>query len=100
MLSRSNRRLAGFDFTVAIATIHWFIAAGFKGYLSILTALSALYREHLPLASIAAVSITLCFSCLATGGTALGLIGIALGLEKLLLFSAEGEGSSAIDTLE
>jgi hypothetical protein len=91
---------AGSNFTVAIATVHRFITAWFKGYLSILTTLSALYREHLPLGSIAAVSITFCFSCLATGGAALGLIGIAPGLEELLLFSAEGECSPAIGTLE
>ena len=38
---------ADFDFTVAIATVHWFVTAGFKGYLSILTALCTFYREHL-----------------------------------------------------
>jgi len=90
------------DFTVAIATVHRFVTAGFKGYLSILTALGAFYREHLPLGSVAraTVSITLCFSCLATGGAALGLIGIASGLERLLLPSAEGKGSPTIGTLD
>jgi hypothetical protein len=103
MLSRSLPALsAGSNFTVAIATVHRFITTGFKGYLGILAALGTFYREHLPRRSVARalVSITLCFSCLATGRAALGLIGIAFGLEKLLLFSAEGEGSPAIGTLE
>jgi hypothetical protein len=93
---------AGSNFTVAIATVHRFITAGFKWYLGILAALSAFYREHLPLRPVAraTVSITLCFPRLATGRAALGLIGIALGLEKLLLFSTEGEGAPAIGTLE
>jgi len=94
--------LADSDFTVAIATVHRLITTRFKGYLGILAALGAFCREHLPLGSIAraTVSITLCFSCLATGGTALWLIGVASGLEKLLLFSAEGKGSPAIGTLD
>jgi len=90
------------DFTVAIATVHRFVTAGFKGYLSILAALGTFYREHLPLGSVAraTVSIAFCFPCLAAGRAALGLIGVALRLEELLVFSAKGERSPAIGTLD
>jgi hypothetical protein len=93
---------AGSDFTVAIATVHRSVTAGFKGYLGILTALGTFCREHLPLGSVAraTVSITLCFPRLATGGATLGLIGITFGSEEFLLLSAEGKGSPAIGTLE
>ncbi len=93
---------ADFDFTVAIATVHRFVTTGFKGYLSILAALGAFCREHLPLGSVAraAVSITLGFPCLAAGRAALGLIGVALSPEELLLFGAEGEGCPTIGTLD
>ena len=90
------------DPVVAIATVHWFVAAGFKGYLSILAALGTCCREHLPLGSVAraTAAITLCFSCLAAGGAALGLISIALRMEELLVFSAEGERSTTIGALD
>ncbi len=41
-----------------------------------------------------------CFFCLAARGAALGLIGVASGLEKLLLLGTEGESSPAIETLD
>src|SRR4030042_5737448 len=93
---------AGSDFTVAIATVHRLVTAGFKRYLGILAALGAFYREHLTTLSIAraAVSVALCFPCLAARGAALGLIGVALRLEELLVLSAEGKGSPAIGTLD
>src|SRR4030042_2269078 len=93
---------ASSDFTVAIATVHRFVTVRFKGYLGILTTLGTFYREHLPLGSVAraTVSITLWFPRLATGGAALGFIGVASGLEKLLLLNAEGKGSPAIGTLD
>ena len=93
---------AGSDFTVAIATVHRLITARFKGHFGIFTALGAFYREHLPLWPVtrATISIALGFSCLAAGGAALGLIGIASGLEKLLVLNAESKGSPAIGTLE
>jgi hypothetical protein len=93
----------GSAFTVAIATVHRFVTAGFKGYLGILATLGAYCREHLALGSVtrAIIPITLRFlPCLSTRGAALGLIGVASGLEKLLLFNAEGKGSPAIGTLE
>ena len=93
---------AGFDFTVAIATVHRFVTAGFKGHLSILTALGAFCREHLPLGSVAraTVSVTFCFPCLAARGTALGLVSIASRLELFLFLSAKGKSIAAIGTFE
>jgi hypothetical protein len=93
---------AGSHFTVAIAAVYRFVTAGFKGYLGILTALSAFHGEHLPLGLVAGAtaSVTVSLSCLAARGAALGLIGIAPGFKELLLFSAEGKGSPAIGTLE
>ena len=89
-------------FTVAIATIHRSTTAGFKGYFGVFAALSTYCGKHLALGpvAIAATSGTLCFPCLAARGTALRLIGVAFRFEKLLLFSAEGEGSPTIGTLE
>jgi hypothetical protein len=87
------------DFAVAIATVNRFITAGFEWYLGIFAALGTYCREHLALEPVAA-SIALCLPCLAARGAALGFIGIASGLEKLLFFGAEGEVSPAIGTLE
>ncbi len=90
------------DFTVAIATVHRSTTAGFKGYLGIFAALGAYHREHLALGSVtrATIPMALCFPCLSARGAALGLIGVASGLEKLLLLSAEGKSSPAIETLD
>ena len=102
-LSRSNRcYLLSSHFAVAIATVHRFVTSGFKGYLGVLAAPGTFHGEHLPVGSVtrATTSITLPFSCLPTGGAALGLIGVAFSLEKLLIFSAEGKGSPAIGTLD
>jgi hypothetical protein len=93
---------AGSGFTVAIATVHRPVPARFKRHFGILTALGTFYRKHLTPLSIAraTVSVALCFPCLAARGTALGLIGVALRLEELLVLSAEGKGSPAIGTLD
>jgi hypothetical protein len=94
MLSRPNQRyLPILTLRYQFATVHRFVTARFKGYLCIFAALGTFCREHLPLGSVAraAAPIALAFSRLATGGAAPGLIGVALGLEKLLLFSAEGK---------
>jgi len=90
------------DFTVAITTVHRSVTSGFKGYFRILAALGTFYGEHLSLWPIAkaTVSITLCFSCLATGETALGLIGEAFASKELLFFDTEGKSSPAIGTLD
>ena len=90
------------DFTVALATIHRLITARFKGYFGVFAALGAYCRKHLawgPVA-VATISVSLCLPCLATRGTALGLISIALRLKKLLFLSAESEGSPTIGTLD
>jgi len=91
-----------FDFIVALATIHRSAFSWLERYFGLLTALGARYREHLasgPVA-VAIISVTLCFPGFAAGGTALGLVGIALGLEELLFLSAEGEVSPTIGALE
>ncbi len=93
---------AQFDFSVALATIHWSTLTGLERYFGFLTALGAYCREHLasgPVA-VAIISVTLCFPCFAACGTALGLVSIAFSLEELLFLSAEGEGSPTIGTLE
>ena len=89
------------DFAVAIATINRPIATRFKGDFGFLAALCAGRGKHLALPPpVAAAPITLRLPCLAARGTALWLVDIAPGLEKLLLLSAEGEGSHTIGTLE
>ena len=88
---------AWFDLTVAIATINGSTFAGFERHLGIFTALCAGGGEHLPLRP---VSITLRFPCLAAGLAALGFVGVASLSEELLLFGTEGEGGSAIGTLD
>jgi len=90
------------DFAIAIATVHWFVSAGFKRYLGIPSTLGTFYREHLPLESVARaiVSITLYFPCLSAGRAALGLVSEALASEELLLGSGKGEVCAAIGTLD
>jgi hypothetical protein len=91
------------DFTVAIATVHRSVTARFKGYLGVFAAVSAYRGKHFASGSIAIIAGTpraLCFPRLAARKTALGLIGVASGLEELLLISAEGEGSLTIGTLD
>jgi hypothetical protein len=93
---------AQFDFAVAVATIYWPALTGLERYLGFLTTLGTCYREHLtpgPVA-VAIIPVTLCFPGFTAGGAALGLVGIALGLEELLLFSAEGKVGSTIGTVE
>jgi hypothetical protein len=92
-----------FGFSVAISAVNRLVAAGLKRYFGLFAALRASRREHLPRASVAktAAGITALGS---SGGTAsgatLGLIGIALGSEELLLFGRKREGFSAIGTLK
>jgi hypothetical protein len=90
------------DCTVAIATVHWFVSAGFKRHFGILSALGTFYREHLTLRFVAGatVSITLCFPCLSTGRAAPRLVSEALASKKLLLGSGKGELYAAIGTLD
>ena len=88
------------DFSIAIATVYWPVTARLKGYFGVFAALCADYGEHLAGGSIAAVSVAWCFSCLTARGAALGLIGIAPGLEKLLFLSAERKCRTAVGTLE
>jgi hypothetical protein len=61
------------------------------------TALGAGGGEHLTFGTESA-AITFGLPCLTAFGTALGLIGIAFGLEEFLVFSAERKSSAAIGT--
>ncbi len=88
------------DFAVAIATVNRSITAGFERYLGGFAALGTCCGKHLALEPVVAISVTLRLPCLTARGTALGLISIASGLEKLLFFGAEGEGSPTIGTLK
>jgi hypothetical protein len=89
------------DLIVAVAAIYWSAFTGLERYFGVLTTLGAHSGEHLAgSVTVAATSVTLGLSCLAASGASLGLVGIALGLEELLLLGAESEGSPAVGTLE
>ena len=87
-------------FTEAIATVNWPVTTWFKGYFGILATLSTHCRKHLAGGPVATVPVTLRLPGLATRWTALGVVGIASGCKEFLLVSAEGEGSSAVGTLD
>lgn len=53
--------------------------------------------EHLAWSSIVAVTVAFSFSGLAAFRAAFGLIGIAFGTEKFLVFSAEGKRCIAVE---
>jgi len=87
---------------VAIATVNRPISAGLERHFSLFATLGTYCGEHLasgPVA-VAAISIAVHLSGLTARGAALGLVGIAFGLEELLLFDGEGECSPTIGTLE
>jgi len=77
----------------ALAAIDRAAFAGFEGYFGCLAALGAGRGVHLAgfAAATAAGAVTLGFSGLPAVRAALGLIGVAFGLEELLLRGAEGE---------
>jgi len=77
------------DFTETFAAIYRAAFAGLEGDFGVFAALGASSRVHL--ARLAVGAIALCFPGLAAGGTTLGLVGIALGLEELLLGAAKGK---------
>jgi hypothetical protein len=87
-------------FTEAIATVDRLVATWLKGYFGILATLSAYRRKHLAGGPVTTVPMTLRLPGLATRHTAFGVVGVASGCKKLLLVSAEGEGSSAVGTLD
>jgi hypothetical protein len=88
------------DFIVALATIYRSTFSRLERYFGFLTALGAYCREHLASGPVAIISVTLCLPGFAACGTALGLVGIAFGLEELLFLNAEGKLSSTIGALE
>jgi hypothetical protein len=65
-----------------------------------LAALSAGRGEHLTRGSVTGALATFYLPCLAALGTALGLVGIALGLKELLVVGTEGECIAAVSTLK
>jgi hypothetical protein len=83
-----------------IGTVNRFVAAGLERDFSSFATLSAGGGVHLASGAITAVaaSITLGLPCLPAFGTSLGLIGVAFGLEKFLVFNAEGKSSATIRT--
>jgi hypothetical protein len=89
----------GPDFTEALAAIDRSAFTGFKRYFCILATLGTNCGEHLA-RPIAAGTVSLCLPGLSAGGASLGLIGVAFGLEELLLLGTEGESGSTIGTLE
>jgi hypothetical protein len=86
----------------AVPAVYRLIAARLEGDFGLFATLCADCGVHLPRAAAhtAAVGVTLGPSILAASLATLGLIGIALGREELLLFSGKGERFSAIGTLE
>jgi len=90
------------DFAVAISTIDRPAIDRLKRHFGVFAALGAYGREHLAWGSVAVAttSVPLCLPCLSAWGTALGFIGIALGLKELLVLSGEAEVSPTIGTLD
>jgi hypothetical protein len=89
----------GPHFGEALAAIDGTAFAGLKGDFSVFTALGADRRVHL--AGLAAAgAVTLSFPGLPTGRAPFGFVGVAFGLEELLLGGAEGKRRPAIGTLE
>jgi hypothetical protein len=96
---------AYFYFAVAIAAIDRSALTGLEGYGSSLAAIGTYSRVHLPRGgvtgvpaskAVAAVAEAFCFPCLTAVGAALGLIGVASGLELLLFLNTKGKGIIAI----
>jgi hypothetical protein len=103
-------------FAEAIAAVDRSALAGLEGNCSFLATVGANGGEHLArrrrtVATISVavvvipevvtiIAVALRFSSLTAIGAALGLVGIASGVELLLLLSAKGKGFSAIGTSE
>jgi hypothetical protein len=89
------------DFSVTIAAIDRPASGRLKRHFGVFAALGACGRKHLAWEPVAATTtrVPLCLPCLSTRGTALGLIGIALGLEELLVLSGKGELGATVSTL-
>jgi len=87
---------------VALTAVYRSTLSRLERDFGILTTLGTHCREHLTSGPIAVVtaSVALRFSGFAAGRTSLGLIGVALGSEELLLLDAESEFSTTIRTLE
>lgn len=85
------------NFTETITAVDGLVTAGLERNFGLFTALGTDSREHLTLGAVS-IAITLGFPCLTAFRTALGLVGIASGLEEFLVFSAMRKGSAAIHT--
>ena len=90
----------GPHFAETLAAIDRAAFTGLEGYFRVLAALGANGREHLAGPAATAGAIPLGFSGLPARLAPLGLVGVALGLEELLLGGGEGERVSAISTRE
>jgi hypothetical protein len=86
------------DFAETLAAVYRPAFTGLEGDFGFFAALGADSGVHL--ARFAAGAVALGFPGLPAVRAALGLIGVAFGLEELLLRSAEGKRSSAIGTLK
>ncbi len=91
---------ASSDFVVAIATVYRSAVARLERYFRVFAAFGANSGEHLAGPAAAAGAVPLGFSGLPARLAPLGLVGVALGLEELLLGGGEGERVSAISTRE
>jgi hypothetical protein len=84
------------DFAEALAAVYRTAFTGLEGDFGFFAALGADSGVHLARSATGAVALG--FPGLPAVRTALGLIGVAFGLEELLLRSSEGKRSSAIST--
>ncbi len=89
---------AGSGFAVTIAAVNRFVTTGLEGYFCGFAALGTGGGEHLTPGTGAGTAVTFGFSGLTTLRAPFGLVSVAFGLEKLLVFSAERKSSAAIRT--
>ena len=87
------------DLAVAITAVYWSTLAGLEGHLGLFAALGTYRREHLPRTP-AIIAIAVASAGLAAGGTALRLIGVALGGKELLFPSSKNEICPTIRALD
>jgi hypothetical protein len=87
-------------FAITVTAINRSVPAGLERDFRTYTALGTSSRKHLARDSVTAILVAICFPCLATFRAAFRLIGIAFGLEELLLLSSESKHGTAIGALK